>query len=105
MYCVMVTVRCKPGTGEAFLAAALRNREGTRTEPGNVRFDVLRSENPAAPGEIEQFFLLEIYRSPEAFAEHQKTPHYFAFRDEVADMMAEPRQGMKYIPVHADPFE
>ncbi len=105
MYCVMVNVRCKPGTGEAFLAAALKDREGTRLEPGNIRFDVLQGAVPAAPGEVEHFFLLEIYRSQEDFAFHQTTPHYLAFRDEVADMMAEPRQGMKYVPVYSDPWE
>lgn len=105
MYCVMVTCKVKPGQGEAFLEEARKNREGTRREPGNVRFDVLRSATPPAEGEVEQFFLLEVYRTPEDFAAHQQTPHYFAFRDNVAEMMAEPRQGVRYVTVHADPWE
>lgn len=105
MYCVMVTVRCKPGTGEAFLEAARKNRESSRKEPGNLRFDVLKSATPAGEGEIESFFLLEVYRTPEDFTAHQQTAHYFAFRDEVAEMMAEPRQGLRYVPVYADPWK
>jgi autoinducer 2-degrading protein len=105
MYVVCVTVKVKPGMGEAFLEEACKNREGTRTEPGNVRFDVLKLATPPGEGDIEQFFLLEVYRAPEAFAEHQQTPHYLTFRDNVAEMMAEPRQGVRYVPVHADPWE
>lgn len=105
MYVVCVTVKVKPGMGAAFLEEARKNREGTRKEPGNVRFDVLKSATPPGDGEIEQFFLLEVYRTPEDFAAHQQTPHYFAFRDNVAEIMAEPRQGVRYVPVHADTWE
>jgi (4S)-4-hydroxy-5-phosphonooxypentane-2,3-dione isomerase len=105
MYIVCVTVKVKPGKGEAFLEAARKNREGTRKEPGNLRFDVLKAAAPSADGEIESFFLFEVYRTPEDFAAHQQTAHYFAFRDEVAEWMAEPRQGMRYVPVHADSWE
>ena len=102
MLVLSVTVKVKPGRGDAFLQAALDNREGARTEPGNIRFDVLRLAAPVADGEPEQFLLFEVYKSAEDFALHQQTPHYIVFRDAVADMMAEPRQGVRYTPVYAD---
>ena len=102
MFVVWVTVKVKPGMGTAFLEEARKNREATREEPGNFRFDVLKAQTESAPGEPELFYLLEIYGSSEDFASHQQTPHYFAFRDTVADMMAEPRQGTRAVPVYAD---
>jgi autoinducer 2-degrading protein len=40
--------------------------------------------------------LYEVYRTPDDFAAHQKTPHYLKFKELVADWMAEPRVGVKY---------
>ena len=106
MYVAAVTVKVVAGQGEAFLEATRRNREGTRTEPGNVRYDVLRAvAAPDAEGEPEQFFLYEVYRSPEDFAAHQQTPHYFAWRNAVAPLMAEPRQGVRYVSVLPEPWD
>ncbi|GAB4461917.1 MAG: (4S)-4-hydroxy-5-phosphonooxypentane-2,3-dione isomerase [Armatimonadaceae bacterium] len=104
MFVVWVTVKVKPGMGEQFVAEAKKNREGTRQEPGNLRFDILRANTDAEPGEPELFYLLEAYKSPEDFAAHQQTPHYFAFRDNVADLMTEPRAGIRAVPVDADPM-
>jgi autoinducer 2-degrading protein len=104
VYVVAVTVKVTPGNGDRFLEAARKNHEGTRQEPGNLRFDVLRAANPPAAGEPELFFLYEVYRTKDDFAAHQQTPHYFAFRDEVADIMAEPRQGVHFESVHPDPW-
>jgi autoinducer 2-degrading protein len=104
MHIVCVTVKVKPGMGDAFLTVAGRNRAETRKEPGNVRFDILRAADTPAAGAVELFFLFEVYKTRADFAAHQQTPHYLAFREEVADMMAEPRQGVHYIPADADPF-
>jgi autoinducer 2-degrading protein len=91
MYVVCVRVHVKPDRIEDFTSAILENARGTRQEPGNVRFDVLREE-----GDPTRFFLYEAYYSAADFAAHQKTPHYLAFRDRVADWMAEPRVGVKH---------
>ncbi|MES2464944.1 MAG: antibiotic biosynthesis monooxygenase [Armatimonadota bacterium] len=104
MYVVCVTVKVKPGRGDEFAQVAWRDHEGTRKEPGNLRFDVLRSEVPAAPGEPELFFLYEVYRSKEDFAAHQLTPHFLAFREESKDLMAEPRQSVKYESLFPEPW-
>jgi quinol monooxygenase YgiN len=94
MYVVAVTVHCKPGTADAFIAAVLDNAANTRKEPGNVRFDVCQAED-----DPNRFLLYEVYKEKEDFARHQQTPHYAVFRDKVAEMMAQPRQGVKHRPL------
>lgn len=91
MYVVSVTVHCKPGTAEAFLAAVLENAANSRKEAGNLRFDVCRAED-----DPNRFLLYEVYKTKEDFARHQATAHYAVFRDAVADMMAQPRAGARY---------
>lgn len=91
MYVVCVTVYVKPDHAEDFIAATLKNAQGARTEPGNLRFDVLRCID-----DENRFFLYEVYKSEEDFAAHQKTEHYLTWRDTVNDWMAEKRQGIKH---------
>jgi autoinducer 2-degrading protein len=100
MYAVCVTVHVKPENAQDFIQATLENARQTRlTEPGNVRFDVLRAE--ADPG---QFFLYEVYREKEDFARHQQTAHYLKWKETVAPWMAVPRQGVRHVSVFpADP--
>lgn len=105
MYVVCVTVKVLPGRGAEFLEATRRNHEGTRREPGNARFDVLRLAAAPPEGEPEGFFLYEAYRSPEDFAAHQQTPHYLEWRDAVAPLLAEPRQGVRYTSVFPAPWD
>jgi quinol monooxygenase YgiN len=40
--------------------------------------------------------LVEVYRQPEDAVKHKETAHYLKWRAAVAEMMAEPRQGIKY---------
>lgn len=104
MHVVCVTVKVKAGMGDAFTEIIHANREATRNEPGNIRFDVLKGADSSVAGEPEEFFLFEVYRTREDFTVHQQTPHYIAFRDAATNMMAEPRRGVHYVPVDADPF-
>jgi autoinducer 2-degrading protein len=97
MYVVCVTIKVKPGTEDLFIEATRANHVATRAEPGNVRFDVLR--HLEAPS---QFFLYEAYRSAEAFGAHQRTPHYLRWREQVAELMAEPRVGVKHVSLFPD---
>lgn len=76
---------------EAFIDATLENHRNSVREPGNLRFDVLRSQE-----EPERFLLYEVYDSPESAAAHKQTPHYLRWRDAVAGMMAQPRHGVPY---------
>jgi (4S)-4-hydroxy-5-phosphonooxypentane-2,3-dione isomerase len=91
MYVVSVSVLVRPEQIASFIEATLDNARHSRNEPGNVRFDVLQSEQ-----EPERFLLYEAYRTPEDFTAHQQTEHYGRWRDAVADAMAEPRRGVRH---------
>jgi autoinducer 2-degrading protein len=97
MYVVAVQIRVKPGCEADFLEATRKNVAGTRQEPGNIAFDVAQGEEDKTT-----FFFHEVYRSKEAFQAHQQQPHYFAWRDAVAAMMAEPRKGFRYLRILPD---
>ena len=56
-----------------------------------LRFDVIQDEADAA-----HVVLVEVYRDADAAAAHKLTPHYAAWRDAVADMMAEPRASVRF---------
>jgi autoinducer 2-degrading protein len=91
MYVVCVTVWVKPGLEQQFVEATRENYVGTRQEPGNLRFDVLQKEDDPT-----QFFLYEAYRSKQDFVQHQQTEHYLAWKQTVADWMAQKRQGIRH---------
>jgi (4S)-4-hydroxy-5-phosphonooxypentane-2,3-dione isomerase len=42
------------------------------------------------------FMIYEAYQTEEAVAAHKTTPHYFAWRETVANQMAQPRRGDKF---------
>jgi autoinducer 2-degrading protein len=91
MLIVHVHVHVKPESVDAFARATEHNARESRSEPGVLRFEVLQQDD-----DVTRFVLIEHYRSPEAAGAHKETPHYLAWRDAVAGMMAEPRQGVKY---------
>ncbi|MFC1568832.1 putative quinol monooxygenase [bacterium] len=91
MFIVHVHVHVKPEYVEAFIQASLENARNSVREPGVARFDVVQQlDDP------NRFVLVEVYRSDEDPAKHKETKHYQKWRDSVAEMMAEPRQGVKY---------
>jgi len=91
MHVTLVHVHVKPDHIDDFIVATRLNHQASIKEDGNRRFDVLQApDNPA------QFILYEAYASAEAAAAHKETAHYLAWRDSVADWMAEPRQGIRY---------
>jgi quinol monooxygenase YgiN len=91
VHIVHVHVRVKPEFIEAFREATIENARNSIQEAGIARFDVVQDA-----GDPSRFVLVEVYRSPDAPAEHRKTAHYETWRDTVADMMAEPRQRAEY---------
>jgi autoinducer 2-degrading protein len=91
MHVTLVHVQVKPEHIDDFIAATRLNHQASVLETGNRRFDVLQS--PENPG---QFILYEAYATAEDAAAHKETAHYLAWRDMVADWMAEPRQGIRY---------
>ena len=91
MNIVHVHVHVKPEFVEAFKQATIENASNSVNEAGVARFDVIQlADDPT------RFVLVEIYKTAEASAAHKETAHYLKWRDTVADMMAEPRQGIKY---------
>jgi len=91
MHVTLVKVSVKPDRVNEFIEASRANHEGSVREPGNRRFDILQD-----PGDPTRFILYEAYVSADDAAAHKQTPHYLAWRDAVAEMMAEPRQGIPY---------
>jgi len=91
MLIVHVDVRVKTDCVDAFIDATLENAHNSIQEPGIARFDVV--QDAADPS---HFVLVEAYRSPDDPARHKETAHYQTWRDTVADMMAQPRQSVKY---------
>jgi autoinducer 2-degrading protein len=97
MLIVHVHVHVKPESVEAFRAATIENARNSIREPGIARFDVLQQADDPS-----RFLLIEIYRSADAPARHRETAHYAAWRDTVAEMMAEPRARVEYTGVFTD---
>ena len=91
MLIVHVHVRVKPEFIEPFRLATAENARNSVQEPGIARFDVAQQADDAT-----RFVLVEVYRTPDAAAQHKETRHYQVWRDTVAEMMAEPRSSVKY---------
>jgi autoinducer 2-degrading protein len=91
MYVTLVHAHVKLDRLAEFIEATHRNHEASVREPGNLRFDVLQLVDDPT-----RFILYEAYRDEAAAKAHKDTPHYAAWRDAVADLMAEPRNGVRY---------
>jgi (4S)-4-hydroxy-5-phosphonooxypentane-2,3-dione isomerase len=91
MNIVHVHVHVKPEFVEAFKQATIKNASNSVKEEGIERFDVIQQAD-----DLTRFILVEVYRTTQASAAHKETAHYLTWRDTVAEMMAEPRQGIKY---------
>ena len=91
MFVRLVHVHVKPEQVGAFVEATRLNHDGSVREPGNVRFDVLRSVD-----EPDRFVLYEWYVDEAAAAAHKATPHYAAWQAAVADWLVEPRVAVRY---------
>ena len=91
MTVTIVYVKVKPEFLDAFIQASERNHHQSVKEKGNLRFDILQSEeNPS------EFAPYEAYENKEAAKAHKLTPHYLEWRETVAPWMAEPRRGVPY---------
>ena len=94
MIIVHVQAHVKSDRVRDFAEATRKNASNSVKEPGCARFDVVQDrEDPT------RFVLVEVYRDAQAVASHKETAHYQAWRDAVADMMAEPRTSRKFINV------
>jgi len=91
MHVTIVHVHVKPQYIDDFILASKKNHLASEQEPGNRRFDVLQLKD-----DENRFVLYEAYATEADAAAHKQTQHYLAWRETVADWMAEPRQGISY---------
>ncbi len=91
MEVTIIYVQVTPEHIQDFIEATRVNHEASLHEAGNLRFDVLQSEED--PG---HFVLYEAYQGPEHVDAHKQTPHYLNWRETVAPWMAEARRSVRY---------
>ncbi len=97
MYIVHVFVKVKLDQIENFKKESLKNAQNSIKESGIARFDVVQQLDDQT-----KFLLVEVYRKIEDVAKHKETSHYKTWRDNVENMMAEPRTNIKYNNVFPD---
>ena len=91
MFVTIVHIEVLPAHIEDFIRVSRDNHLESVKEPGNLRFDQLSNEdNP------NRFVLYEAYENESAAAAHKDTAHYLEWRENVAPMMAKPREGIRY---------
>lgn len=92
MIVTFVHVWVKPEHIDDFIKVSTENHQESIKEKGNLRFDLVQDAN-----DTSKFVIYEAYESDEAAAAHKETAHYKKWRNAVADWMAKPRKGEKYI--------
>jgi autoinducer 2-degrading protein len=96
---VIVRLEVKPERVEDFLALVTFNASASRKEPGNLRFDVVRS---AAPPSL--FYLYEVYQDDAAVQAHRATAHFARWRAEIEDLLSTPRLSEVFTSVFPEPY-
>lgn len=91
MHIVLVHVRVKQEWIEEFKSACRDNALNSNKEAGVIKFDVVQQAD-----DLTHFILIEMYKDENAAKAHKTTDHYLSWRDRVAEMMAEPRQGILF---------
>ena len=81
-----VSIHVKPEHTEAFIPAMLANARGSRTEPGNLRYDLLRDAD-----DPNHFLLYEVYQDAAALDAHRNAPHFKTWAALTEPWMAEAR--------------
>jgi (4S)-4-hydroxy-5-phosphonooxypentane-2,3-dione isomerase len=92
MHIVIVHIHVKPEAIDEFIIATKENARNSNKESGISRFDVIQMVDDPS-----RFELIEVYKSPEDQLKHRETEHYKVWKEKAEKMMAEPRQGVKYI--------
>ena len=95
MHTVFVHIQVIPVFQDKFIAETIINADASRKEEGVRRFDIYQQKQ-----DPNKFLLFEVYRTPQDQETHRDTDHYKAWRDSVAEMMAEPRKGITYTQIY-----
>jgi quinol monooxygenase YgiN len=82
---VIASVIPKPEYANEVEAELRRMVTYTRAEPGNRRYDLFRTAD-GSPG----LHLYEIYDDDAAFEAHRASAHFNAYREKMADWLAQP---------------
>ena len=96
---IMVRLEVKPDRLDDFLNLVAFNASQSRKEAGNLRFDVVRSNDTPT-----RFALYEVYRDDEAVRAHQATPHYARWRAEIEALLVTPRISERFTSVFPEPY-
>jgi autoinducer 2-degrading protein len=99
MHMIVVRLDVKPDRVDDFLKLVFFNAAESRKEPGNLRFDVVRSVN-----EPTVYRLYEVYRDDAAIGAHQATAHYARWRAEIEALLVTPRVSEKFVSVFPEPY-
>ena len=82
-FALVVNIRIKPESVEAFMQRLKENAAGARKEPGCKQFDVL-----VDPKDKTKVMLYEVYNDEKAFEAHQQTPHFKKYLAEAVPLLA-----------------
>ena len=82
-FALVVNIRVKPESVEAFMQRLKENASAARKEPGCKQFDVL-----VDPKDKTKVMLYEVYDDDRAFETHQQTPHFKKYLAEAVPLLA-----------------
>jgi (4S)-4-hydroxy-5-phosphonooxypentane-2,3-dione isomerase len=82
-FALVVNIRIKPESVDAFMQRLKENAAGARKEPGCKQFDVL-----VDPKDRTKVMLYEVYNDEKAFETHQQTPHFKKYLAEAVPLLA-----------------
>ena len=90
MYALTVTVHVVENEIKTFLQKTLECALATQKENGNVRYDILQSEDDESC-----FIIYEVYRTKDDFLFHRETPHSKKWKLETESSIAKPRERIR----------
>jgi (4S)-4-hydroxy-5-phosphonooxypentane-2,3-dione isomerase len=90
MYALTVTAHILENETETFIQKTLEYALATQKEHGNLRYDILQSEDDPTC-----FVIYEVYRTKEDFLLHRETPHSLKWKAEIENIMAKPRERIR----------
>jgi len=90
MYVLTVTAYVLENETKTFLEKTLECALATRKEDGNIRYDILQSED-----DTTCFVIYEVYRTKEDFLLHREMPHSIKWKAETQSIMAKPRERIR----------
>ncbi len=94
----LVSIEVLPGHRDEFIEAFRINWEGTRQEPGNLRFDLLCDSE-----DQNRFTVYEIFTGVEALKAHGQTPHYRACIEKITPITTGQRSKRYFQDVLVEP--